>query len=105
MQSYTGCVSQSKVLKSLYQFCVIFFFKLLYTVKHFLFQVSTFCLQVPTINATAFGVSFKEWKFCQFELDKLRHINWMKCPACDDHQHSVHMDGNMKLYRFKSAGM
>lgn len=58
---------------------------------------------MPTINATAFNISFKEWKFCQFELDKLRCLDWMECPACSDCQHSVHVDGNMKLYRFKSA--
>lgn len=50
-------------------------------------------------------MSFKEWKYCQVELDKLRCIDWMECPSCSQHQHSVHVDGNMKLYRFKSAGM
>ena len=64
-----------------------------------------YCLQVATVNATAFRVSFKEWKYCQFELDKLRCIDWMECPSCSQHQRSVHVDGNMKLYRFKSAGM
>jgi hypothetical protein len=29
----------------------------------------------------------------------------MECPACEQQQHSVHIDGNMKLYRYKSAGM
>lgn len=49
-------------------------------------------------------MTFKEWKYCQHELNILRHMDWMKCPACNDFQHSVHVDGNMKLYRFKSAG-
>ena len=64
-----------------------------------------YCLQVATVNATAFRVSFKEWKYCQFELDKLWCIDWMECPSCSQHQHSIHGDGNMKLYHFKSAGM
>ena len=41
--------------------------------------------------------------FCQFELKRLRQINWMECPHFSEH--SVHMDGNMRLYRYKSAGM
>lgn len=60
--------------------------------------------RVPTINATSFNTSFKEWKFCQFELDSIRKKRWMSCPTCTKSQHSVHVDGNMKLYRFKSAG-
>ncbi|XP_028412158.1 uncharacterized protein LOC114534881, partial [Dendronephthya gigantea] len=61
--------------------------------------------RMGTINSKTFGSSFREWKYCQYELNKLRHINWMECPACEQQQHSVHMDGNMKLYRYKSAGM
>ena len=58
-----------------------------------------------TINSKTFGSSFREWKFYQFELNKLRQINWMDCPSCEQKQHSVHIDGNMKLYGYKSAGM
>ncbi|XP_028410581.1 uncharacterized protein LOC114533276 isoform X3 [Dendronephthya gigantea] len=61
--------------------------------------------RMGTINSKTFGSSFREWKYCQYELNKLRHINWMECPACEQQQHSVHMDGNMKLYRYKSAGI
>ena len=68
--------------------------------------VQSYCpvyLHVPVINAATFGMSFKEWKFCQFEIDRLRNINLMECPACEGCQQSVHVDGNMKLYRFKTA--
>jgi len=61
--------------------------------------------QVGTVDVTAFATSFKEWTYCQFELDQERQISWMECPACSNKQHSVHVDGNMKLYRFKSAGV
>ena len=44
-----------------------------------------------TINSKTFGTSFREWKFCQFELNRLRQINWMECPACEHQQHSVHI--------------
>ena len=30
--------------------------------------------------------------------------NWLKCPCCSINQHSCHIDGNMKLYRYKSSG-
>ncbi|KAK3745571.1 hypothetical protein QZH41_009877, partial [Actinostola sp. cb2023] len=57
------------------------------------------------INSTAFTRSFKEWKFCQHELNLLSYQDWMKCPPCSISQHSCHVDGNMKLYRYKSSGM
>lgn len=60
--------------------------------------------RVGTINSNSFSCAFKEWKYCQYKVNILRHMDWMKCPACEDSQHSVHVDGNMKLYRFKSAG-
>ena len=60
--------------------------------------------QIGTINISTFSRSFKEWKFCNFELDQLQMKDWMKCPPCTIQQHSAHVDGNMKLYRFKTAG-
>lgn len=37
-------------------------------------------------------------------MDMLQQKNWMECPSCHDDQHSCHVDGNNKLYRYKSAG-
>ena len=56
------------------------------------------------INDTAFSVAFKEWKFCHHELDVLQSKDFMECPTCAVFQHSAHVDGNAKLYRYKSAG-
>ncbi|KAK2561879.1 hypothetical protein P5673_015276 [Acropora cervicornis] len=61
--------------------------------------------RLGTVNVTAFATCFREWKYCQFELDKERRINWMECPACSNNQHSVHVDDNMKLHRFTSAAV
>lgn len=61
--------------------------------------------RIATINCKTFGTAFKEWKFCQYKLDEICLMDWMKCPPCEESQHSVHVDGNMKLYCFKSAGM
>ncbi|XP_028403336.1 uncharacterized protein LOC114526041 [Dendronephthya gigantea] len=60
--------------------------------------------RVATINMNTFSRSFKEWKFCTFEMELLQQKNWMECPPCTISQHSGHVDGNMKLYRFRSAG-
>ena len=68
------------------------------------FYNASFVFNIATINALTFGTAFKEWKFFQYELDRLRFIDWMTCPVCDIAQHSVHVDGNMKLYRFESPG-
>ena len=56
------------------------------------------------INATTFGSAFREWKYCKYELDLLMRKDFFKCPCCNLDQHSAHVDANMKLYRFKSAG-
>ena len=63
------------------------------------------CLfQVGVINDTAFSSAFKEWKFCTHEFNLLQFKDLMVCPTCSTYQHSVHVDGNAKLYRYKSAG-
>ncbi|XP_028403973.1 uncharacterized protein LOC114526573 [Dendronephthya gigantea] len=57
------------------------------------------------INPTIFSIAFKEWKYCQFEIESLKGMNWMECPCCEKEQHSCHVDGNMKLYRYKHSGL
>lgn len=83
-----------------------YFTLLLYIGRHHLNNVCYYIyfLQAPTINHSTFSRSFKEWKFCQFEVDHLQGHNWMKCPTCSIFQHSCHVDGNMKLYRYCSSG-
>ena len=60
--------------------------------------------QVSSINKSTFAKAFKEWKYCEYELDMLQMKNWMKCPPCHETQHSVHVDGNSKLKRLKKSG-
>ncbi|XP_057306565.1 uncharacterized protein LOC130644823 isoform X2 [Hydractinia symbiolongicarpus] len=57
-----------------------------------------------SINNTAFCTSWREYKFCMHKMDMLQQKNWMECPSCHNDQHSCHVDGNNKLYRYKSAG-
>ena len=60
--------------------------------------------KASTITAPTFSRSFKEWKFCMHEVQVAQGFSWMECPACSLDQHSCHVDGNMKLYRYKSSG-
>ncbi|XP_066914469.1 uncharacterized protein [Clytia hemisphaerica] len=56
------------------------------------------------ISPSIFSTAFKEWCFCQYKIDCAQHKNWLECPACAYEQHSSHVDGNCKLYRYKSSG-
>ena len=56
------------------------------------------------INQTTFSVCFKEWNFWKHEKDTLEGKNWLECPACEINQHSCHVDGNAKLYRYRTSG-
>ena len=58
---------------------------------------------MPTINATTFAKSYAEWKYCQYEKEKIQCTPHLDCPACFSTQHSVHVDGNKKLYRFNKV--
>ena len=62
-----------------------------------------FFRQSATINPTTFSCPFKEWKFCQYEVNPLEGMDWMKCP-CSINQHSCYVDGNMELYHYCSFG-
>ena len=57
-------------------------------------------IQDPTINQVAFVKAFEEFRYCQFELERLGKCLLLDCPTCYGRQHSVHVDGNRKLYRF-----
>lgn len=48
--------------------------------------------------------SFKEWCFYKHELEAKQGLDWMECPCCSVYQHSCHIDGNCKLYRYKTSG-
>ena len=62
-----------------------------------------FFMQSVTINPTTFSWPFKQWKFCQYEVNPLEGMHWMKCP-CSINQHSCYVDGNVELYRYRSSG-
>lgn len=60
-------------------------------------------LQVGSVNATTFSKAFHEWRYCQFSMRKLRQSPLFECPCCVPIQHSVHLDGNKKLYRYSKV--
>ncbi|XP_028415546.1 uncharacterized protein LOC114538616 isoform X3 [Dendronephthya gigantea] len=55
------------------------------------------------INASVFHCAFKEWCFAMHEVDILQEKQWANCPSCFRSQHSCHVDGNAKLYRYNSV--
>ncbi|XP_065901149.1 uncharacterized protein [Dysidea avara] len=66
-------------------------------------QMSLMKGRAPTINPVVFSKAFSEWKYCNFELKKMTKTPLLECPACYQGQHSVHIDGNRKLYRFSKV--
>ena len=57
-------------------------------------------MQTPRINVTAFTHAFREWRYCRYEMAKIKKEPQFDCPACSDYQQSVHIDGNKKLHCF-----
>ena len=47
-----------------------------------------------------FTDALREWQYHAFELDRLRGIDSMQCPACSYGMHACHVDGNRKVYRY-----
>ncbi|ROJ66258.1 hypothetical protein DPX16_16521 [Anabarilius grahami] len=46
--------------------------------------------------------AFLEWAYAKFEVDKMSQVQHFQCPACTPSMLAVAVDGNRKLYRFKS---
>ena len=59
--------------------------------------------QNATIDSVTFLKAFEEYRYCQMELLHLGRQKLFDCPACFRHQHSVHVDGNRKLYRYSKV--
>jgi hypothetical protein len=63
----------------------------------------SFHCQAGTINISTFRKAAAEWRYCQYEVDKLQEIRYIYCSPCSVSQHSAHLDGNQKLYQFRSV--
>ncbi|KAK5933254.1 hypothetical protein CgunFtcFv8_013749 [Champsocephalus gunnari] len=46
--------------------------------------------------------SFLEWTYAKFEVERLSQVQHFQCPSCTPSMLAVAVDGNRKLYRFKS---
>ncbi|XP_014677256.1 PREDICTED: uncharacterized protein LOC106817122 [Priapulus caudatus] len=55
------------------------------------------------ISGDGFNMAYREWSFCRDKLLSVTQGTSLECPACTPHQHAAHIDGNHKLYRFKSV--
>ena len=48
--------------------------------------------------------AFREWTCLKFELQGLQGFDYLECEACGSEPRCVHLDGNAKLYRYRSSG-
>ena len=52
-----------------------------------------------------FNFSMRAWRREEKEyLEDLTSLDLLECPACQSSAHCIHIDGNHKLYRYRSAG-
>lgn len=61
-----------------------------------------FCSKSGKICGDTMQRAFLEWAYAKFEVDKLSQVQHFQCPACTPSMLAVAVDGNRKLYRFKS---
>jgi len=57
-----------------------------------------FSLQGKVIREELVADAYREWRCNEWEMDKAAQLSSTDCPACTDVRHSIHTDGNMKLY-------
>ncbi|XP_028456560.1 uncharacterized protein LOC114570425 isoform X2 [Perca flavescens] len=55
------------------------------------------------LSSDSFQKSFFEWAAVQYEVDAICKEDQFSCPACTPAMLAVSVDGNRKLYRFKST--
>ncbi|XP_032391834.1 uncharacterized protein LOC116701895 [Etheostoma spectabile] len=55
------------------------------------------------LSSDSFQKSFFEWAAVQYEVDAICKEEQFSCPACTPAMLAVSVDGNRKLYRFKST--
>ena len=61
-----------------------------------------FCYQSGKICGDTMQKAFLEWTYAKFEVEKLSQVQHFQCPACTPSMLAVAVDGNRKLYRFRS---
>ena len=59
-----------------------------------------FCLAVTNYQCCSFSSGIQRVVFCYARVKCHERKNWIDCPACYGSQHSCHVDGNAKLYRY-----
>ena len=60
--------------------------------------------QSGTVDLLRLQKAFTEWTCLKFELQGLQGSDYMECEACGTEPRCIHLDGNAKLYRYRSSG-
>lgn len=55
-------------------------------------------LQEKVIREEHVQDAYREWRCNEWEMDRAGLLSSTECPCCSKEQHSIHSDGNMKLY-------
>jgi hypothetical protein len=58
---------------------------------------------VGCINTYSFSKAFNKGQYYQCEHGLIQWLPYFTCPSCFADQHSVHLDGNKKLYWYSSV--
>ncbi|XP_038071093.1 uncharacterized protein LOC119739989 [Patiria miniata] len=60
-------------------------------------------IEETSINRTMLSRCLSEYRYCERELALCQGLDDMKCPPCAIKQHSAHVDGNFKVYRYSKV--
>eukprot|EP00057_Strongylocentrotus_purpuratus_P021992 XP_011676466.1 PREDICTED: uncharacterized protein LOC105444216 [Strongylocentrotus purpuratus] len=55
------------------------------------------------VSRAALTRALMEYRYCQQALNDVKGTDGMTCPACSSGQHSAHVDGNFKVYRYSKV--
>ena len=61
-------------------------------------------LQTAPVDPRRFSKAYSEWSYMIHEARRVVGHDDLQCGACGPTPMCVHVDGNSKLYRYKSAG-
>lgn len=84
--------------------CSLLLGTLWYCTLRYITSVVFLSLQTAPVDPERFQKAYSEWSYMEFEARRVVGYQDFQCDACGPVPMCVHVDGNAKLYRFKSAG-
>ena len=66
--------------------------------------VNIFSFQPGPVDFERLQKAYTEWSCLRFEMRRMVSSDDMSCEACGPEPQLIHLDGNAKLYRYRSSG-